>query len=117
VNGPPSSSSWHPFLAYVACVDGGVHKTLRALILFCVSGTPAMVSIIGGPVVLPFSIQDISFSRRLCKFAYTRLDGRIDEGRLTNSPFPQAARLRGTRTSKCSDRVERLEEKKREEEC
>lgn len=56
-----------------------------------------MASIIGGPVVLPFFIQDISSSRRLCKFAYTRLDGRIDEGRLTNSPFPQAARLRGTR--------------------
>lgn len=72
-----------------------------------------MASIIGGLVVpLFFSIQDISSSRRLCKFAYTRLDGRIDEGRLTNSPFSQAARLRGTRTSECSDRVEGSEERK-----
>lgn len=54
-----------------------------------------MASIIGGPVVPPFSIQDISSSLRLCKFAYTRHDGRIDEGRLTNSPFPRAVRLRG----------------------
>lgn len=71
-----------------------------------------MASIIGGLDVLPFSIQGISSSRRLCKFAYTRLDGRIDEGRLTNSPFPRAVRLRGTRTSKYSDRVEGLEEKR-----
>ncbi|KYN21539.1 hypothetical protein ALC57_06153 [Trachymyrmex cornetzi] len=71
-----------------------------------------MASIIGGPVVPPYSIQDISSSLRLCKFAYTRLDGRIDEGRLTNSPFPRAARLRGTRTSECSDRVEGPGEKR-----
>lgn len=102
MNGPPPSSCWRPLLAQVAYVDGGVHKMLRALILFCVSGTPAMASIIGGSVVPPFSIQDISSSLRLCKFAYTRLDGRIDEGRLTNSPFPRVACLRGTRTSECS---------------
>jgi hypothetical protein len=30
-----------PLLSRVAHVDGGVHKMLRALILFCVSGTPA----------------------------------------------------------------------------
>lgn len=56
-----------------------------------------MASIIGGPVVPLFSIQDISSSRRLSKFAYTRLDGRIDEGRLTNSPFSRARRVSGER--------------------
>lgn len=71
-----------------------------------------MASIIGGFAVPPFSIQDISSSRCLCKFAYTRLDGRIDEGRLTNSPFPRVARLRGTRTSECSNRVEGPQERK-----
>lgn len=33
-----------------------------------------------------------------------RLDGRIDEGRLTNSPFPRMARLQGTQASECSSR-------------
>lgn len=71
-----------------------------------------MASIIGGSVVSPFSSQDIPSSRRPCKFAYTRLDGRIDEGRLTNSPLPRVARLRGTRTSGCSNRVEGSRERK-----
>jgi len=34
-----------------------------------------------------------------------RLDGRIDEGRLTNSPFPRMARLQGTQASECSSRM------------
>lgn len=58
--GPPFSSCLRPLLARAARVDGGVHKTLRALILFCVSGTSATASIIEGPLLF-FSLS-LSFS-------------------------------------------------------
>ena len=56
-----------------------------------------MASIIGGPVVPPYSIQDISSSLRLCKFAYTRLDGRIDEGKLEQTALSLERRVSGER--------------------